>query len=332
MPRPEFIDLVNRIKKEKKSRKMSKRDFIWLFDWYEKRTSGNVWRINEFLEQEKLEVVPNFQNGWIDHEIEIREIDKVKITHDCKSEDEFDPISRLSILPAASKNPTSITKESDLTKAYHLMWKNNFSQLPVMNDSRKVLGIISWESIAKGLIAKKKSNQVKDFMTNDFKVLNHNTSLFEAIKEVFKCGVIFVTDIDSTIKGPVTTFDVNEEYIEKIEPYILLEQIENFIRLFLHDKLILKDIKSVLKERTDNKKIESIGDLTFGEYILVLENDTFWDILNLPFIKSDFVNELHEIRNIRNRVMHFSAEGGDDKDLELLKTMSNFLKDYHNNC
>lgn len=332
MPRIEFINLIKEIKTEKKSVKMSKRDFIWLFDYYEKRTSGNVWRINEYLEQEKIEVVPNFQNGWIDHEIEIREITKVKIINNNKSEEEFDPISRLSILPAASKTPISITKESDLIKAHHLMWKNNFSQLPVMNSNREVSGLISWESIAKGLIAQKKSTRVKDFMTTDFKIVNHDRPLFEAIKDVFKHGVIFVNDIDNTIKGPVTTFDINEEYIEQIEPYVLLEQIENFIRLFLHDKIIPKDLRSVIKEPDDSRKIESIADLTFGEYILILENDEFWNILNLPFVKSDFVKDLHEIRKIRNKVMHFNFEGSNKNDLELLKKTSNFLKDYYNNC
>lgn len=41
------------------------------------------------------------------------------------------------------------------------MWQNNFSQVPVMNDERTVLGIVNWQTIAKGFIAKKENNTVR---------------------------------------------------------------------------------------------------------------------------------------------------------------------------
>jgi predicted transcriptional regulator len=177
MPRNEFIDLVKEIKKSGTSKKMSKRDFIWLFGWYEKRTSGNVWRINEYLQKEKMIVIPNYQSGWIDEKIEFKEKDKAKISKGNGEEeiDKFDPISRLSLLEAASKIPVSVKRDAKLEKAYHLMWQNDYSQLPIMNNERDIIGIITWQSIAKGLIANKESNTVKDFVSKSFKVLDENT-------------------------------------------------------------------------------------------------------------------------------------------------------------
>lgn len=333
MPRKEFIELVKEIKKKGSGKKMSKRQFIWLFDYYEKRTSGNVWRINEYLHKEKMIVVPNYQSGWIDHEITLKEKDKAKITNgEADFDERFDPINRLSVLEAASKIPISITKEDSLEKAYHILWKHEFSQLPVMNNDREVLGIVSWQSIAKGLIAKKQSNQVKDFMTNDYKILNEQTPLFEAIKEVIKTGVVFVLDKQKKIKGPVTPSDLNEQFIEQIEPYILLEQIENFVRLILHDKIILEDILKLLTIKDESRKILSISDMTFGEYLTVIEYPEMWNLLELPFVKSDFTKELQEIRKIRNGVMHFSPDRASNDDLKTLRRMSKFLMDYVKNC
>ncbi|HFK5502361.1 TPA: CBS domain-containing protein [Elizabethkingia anophelis] len=335
MPRQEFIDLVNKIKEEGKPEKLSIRSFLWLFGFYEKRTSGNVWRINNFLHNQKMTVVPNYQNGWIDETIELREMDRAKIKNDknIESEEEkFDPINRLSILKAAAQMPVSIKKESSLEKAYHLMWKNDFSQLPVMNNDREILGLISWQSIAKGLIAKKGSNCVKDFMTNDYKILPEDTPLFDAIKEVIKTEMVFVLNKEKKILGPVTPFDLNEEFLEQIEPYILLEQIENFIRLILDDKIILDDILKLLTIEDNNRKIESISDMTFGEYIIVIGNNEMWKLLDLPFIKSDFVNELDNIRKIRNGVMHFHPDKISNTDLHHLRSMSGFLMDYIKNC
>ncbi len=89
---------------------MTVRNFLLLFDNYEKRTSGNVWRINEFLNKEKMITCPHYQNAWIDEEIEIKEKDKAKIKGGEESDENFDPISRLSILKASSKTPISIKR------------------------------------------------------------------------------------------------------------------------------------------------------------------------------------------------------------------------------
>ena len=333
MPRQEFIELVKDIKKKGKGRKMSKRDLIWLFDFYEKRTSGNVWRINEYLQKEKMVVIPNYQNGWIDDEVTLKEKDKAKIKNgETEFDEEFDPINRLSVLEAAAKAPISISRDSSLSKAYHVLWKHEFTQVPIMNGDREVLGIVSWQSLAKGLIAKKDSDCVKDYMTNDFEILEHTTPLFDAIKQVIKTGVIFVRDKEKKIKGPVTPSDLNEQFIEQIEPYILLEQIENFIRLILHDKIILEDLLKLLTIDDEERKIEAISDMTFGEYLRVIENSEMWSILKLPFDKADFINELDEIRQIRNGVMHFHPDAISPDDLKKLRKMSKFLMDYIKNC
>lgn len=330
MPRKEFIELVKKIKKTGKGEKMSKRDFLWLFDWYEKRTSGNVWRINEYLKKEKMVVAPNYQNGWIDEKIEIKEKDKAKINNNNNNDSlgDFDVISRLSVLEAASKTPVFVTRDAPLEKAYSLMWENEFSQLPIMNNEREVLGIISWQTIAKGLIAKKETNCVKDFMTNDFTVLDENTPLFDAIKCVIKSGVVFVLDKNKKIKGPVTTSDLNDQFIEQIEPYILLEQIENFVRLILHDKIVLEDITKLLNIDDEGREILSISDMTFGEYLIVIRNNEMWNLLGLPFSKVDFVKNLDHIREIRNGVMHFHPDRISKNDLNALRKTSKFLSDF----
>ncbi|MCF6367181.1 MAG: N-acetylmuramoyl-L-alanine amidase [Bacteroidales bacterium] len=83
---------------------------------------------------------------------------------------------------------------------------------------------------------------------------------------------VFVSNKENKIKGPVTTSDLNEQFIEQIEPYILLEQIENYIRLMLHDKIILEEIVKLLTIEDDERKLDSISDMTFGEYQKVFEN------------------------------------------------------------
>jgi len=328
MARKEFIDLVSEIRTTGKGKKMTVRNFLWLFDFYEKRTSGNVWRINDFLNKEKLVVCPHYQNAWIDGEIEIKEKDKAKIKSGEESVESFDPISRLSILKASSKTPISIKRDDKLEKAYHLMWHNGISQLPVMNDERTVIGIVNWQTLAKGLIAKKESTCVKDFISNKFTVLEEDTPLFEAIKVVLQMGIVFVKDSEKKIKGPITRYDLNAEFLEQIEPFILLEQIENFIRLILNDKIILEEIQKILTTEERERNIESISDMTFGEYIRILENGECWNTIALPFDKSEFIRTLDMVRSIRNAVMHFHPDRTSKTDLIFLRKTSKFLEDY----
>jgi predicted transcriptional regulator len=327
MPRQEFIDLVQEIKTCGIGREMTKKDFLWLFEFYEKRTSGNVWRINDYLHKEKMIVVPSYQSGWIYDTIELKEKDKVKIKKGDDSTDEFDPINRLSILEASVKTPVSVKRDAKIDEAYLLLWQNDFTQLPIMNDDRTVLGIITWQTIAKGLITEKKSDCVKDFMSDKFTVLEENTPLFDAIKEVIKTGVVFVRDKEKKIKGPVTPSDLNEEFIEQIEPFILLEQIENYIRLLLDDKIILEDIQKLITI-DDGRSVNSISDMTFGEYLMILENQEIWQSLSLPFDKTNFIKNLHKIRIIRNGVMHFHPDKISKTELEILRKSSEFLEEF----
>lgn len=331
MPRKEFIDLIKEIKKTGQSKQMSKRNFIWKFDYYEKRTSGNIWRINEYLNKNKMTVEPNYQHGWIDESITLKEKDKIKIKNGNKESytEEIDPITRLSILEAASRKIISVSRDSSLEEAYYLMWQNGFSQLPVMNNDREVLGIISWKSIAKGLISKKESKQVQHFMTDEFTILDENTPLFDAIKQVIESGTVFVSNHEKKIKGPVTTSDLNDQFLEQIEPYILLEQIENFIRQILHDKIILEDITKLLdKKDEDKREILSISDMNFGEYIRIFENIEMWNLLELPFSRTEFVKNLDDIRIIRNGVMHFHPDKISKTELKALRKTSVFLMDF----
>ena len=332
MPQKEFVELVEKIKETGQSEIMTKRKFIWLFNSYEKRTSGNVWRINEYLESEKLIVVPNYQNGWIDEKIELKQKERAKFKNGEDKTEYFDPISRLSLLEVASRVPDFISRDSTLEKAYLLMWKNEYSQLPVMNNEREVIGLITWESIAKGLITNKCSKSVKDFMSDNFMIVDENTPMFEAIKEVIKVGVVFVRDKEKKIKGPITPSDLNEQFIEQIEPYILLEQIENYIRMILHNKIILEDLRKLIKVNENDKDICSLSDLTFGDYIRIIQNHEMWKLLALPFDKADFENDLNCIRIIRNGIMHFHPDGISDSELKILRRMSKFLMDYMRNC
>ena len=66
-----------------------------------------------------------------------------------------------------------------------------------------------------------------------------------------------------------------------------------------------------------------MADLSFGEYVRLIETKSNWDKLKIKADRATFVKEIDGIREIRNDVMHFDT---DEFELEQLKKLLNFSK------
>lgn len=285
---------------------------------YERRSPNACRIIDEFLEENDLEVVPHYLNEWVDNDVEVRP--KEKATKRLRE----DPIKRLGLLKAANTKPTSVDNSDPLQKAVTLMMLNNYSQLPVMKGPRTIVGYISWETIGEAISKGEASELVKDYKRETVRTLKRDTPLLRAIYEVYKHDFIVVTGEDGTPCGIVTTADISSQFLTWTEPFVMLEQIENLIRHILDGKILKEDLEKVCQE--ESRKPESIDDLTFGEYIALMENPKQWERIGLKSVdRALFVQSLNEVREIRNDIMHFDPEGIDDSSRGKLKAMGDYL-------
>jgi hypothetical protein len=92
--------------------------------------------------------------------------------------------------------------------------------------------------------------------------------------------------------GIVTIADISTQFLVLTEPFLLLEQIENLIRLLLDEKFLVDDIKSFCTAEGLESNIEFIDDLTFGQYIKLIEKPVNWEKLNLRIERSSFIKQL----------------------------------------
>jgi hypothetical protein len=67
-------------------------------------------------------------------------------------------------------------------------------------------------------------------------------------------------------------------------------------------------------------------DLTFGEYIRLIESEENWKKLKIEIDRVTFIAQLNRVREVRNDVMHFDPDGLDDDDLTFLREFAQFLK------
>lgn len=315
--RNSFMEIVKEVVENEKEFTMSPRELIGYFNCV-KRTKGNNGRIDSYLEDNNIETSPDYKGGYMDGSIVLRHKEKAT------SKTESDPIQRINILPSANKPPITITRDAKLRDATTLMLMHNFGQLPVMSNPRTVAGFISWESIGSAVSNDVNSPDVKDYLIQDVTILQYDTPLLTAIETVIDNEFVLVQKNDKTLSGIVTLADISSQFIILTKPFLLLEQIENLIRLLLDRKFLIEDLQAFAREGVT---IESIDDLSFGEYILLIEKPDNWEKLKLKIDRASFIKQLNIIREIRNDIMHFDPEGITFEQKEDLKNMAKFLTD-----
>lgn len=293
---------IQEIKDNDKEFKITPRELINAFG-YEKRTSGNRAYINKYLQDNQLETFPDYMNAWIDGEIVLRHKKRAK------SKSGADPIQRIKILSAANKEPITVTRDAELVEATTLMMLHNYSQLPVISNPKTIVGFISWGTIGSKLSNGVQSDKISDYYSKDIAVIDYEKPLLEAIKIIIDKEFAVIQKSDKTISGIVTIADISEQFVTISEPFLLLEQIENHIRKVLDGKFLLDELIDFCKIGDQERKLEHIDDLTFGDYIRIIEKSEHWEKLNLSLDRSHFIKQLEKIRNIRNDIMHFNPEG-----------------------
>ncbi len=321
-PREEFKRIAAAVKETGEPHRLTVRELLKLF-WQERRSSQVTPWIRHNLFKNGLESFPNFAEVYIDSTIELRK----RPTPKKKTEEEppRDPVPRLALLPAANAKPISVKRDAELKQAVTLMMLHDFSQLPVMQSDRKVDGMISLRSILSSQTLGDDCNIVRECMIKDIQILPQDTPLFEAVRTVMRHEVVLVRGNDDNITGLVTIADIGEQFISLAEPFWILEKIENHIRLLLEGKFSKTQLKAAASEGDKDRTVETVSDLTFGEYIRILENPDNWEAIAVDIDRQTFTKRLDDVRKIRNDVMHFHPDGISPDDLDILRETNKFF-------
>ena len=319
----EFEDLVKEVKEsESKSKKIRISTLLSYFG-VRKRGKNVNSRIRKAFDENGLFLDSKFKDYYNSTLIEI----KLKNIVDSATQNYESAVSTptISILEAANTVPLTVIRDNPINQATGLMMMHDYSQLPVMQGERKVDGVVSWKSIGEVIAAGKECKNVKDCIDKDIQIVDYDIPLLKAIKIINKEEFVLVKSKSGKICGLVTTTDVSQQFIGIAEPFLLLEQLENKIRILIDRNLSPEQLKDCKYEKDEDRNVNGVADLTFGEYLRAFESPEYWDLISLKIDKSTFVKRLHEVRIIRNDVMHFHPDGIDDEKVEVLRKTNNFL-------
>jgi CBS-domain-containing membrane protein len=231
---------------------------------------------------------------------------------------------RLNLLPAANRTPLSVSREDTLRHAETQMLMNDFSQLPVMTGERTVHGLISWKSIGRAHVVGTAGPLVADCMDREVRVLASDMSLLGAVGEIIRHELVLVRDRENRIVGLVTTTDLSMQLRDLTEAFVLVGNIEREIRRLIDGRFHVEVLRSFVPPDSD-RIINSVNDLSFGEYLRLLQVGEHWSALGLKVDADVVLKRLEEVRRIRNAVMHFRSDTVNGTELKSLRHTEAFL-------
>lgn len=327
-----------------------------LLSWFstKRRRKKKVEYIRHKLEENRLATEPDFELPYIDAEIRLvarinppannGELSKARESKSAQDLDQADagseqtrqdPTYGIRRLEPANKKPVCVNREATLMEAMTKMQLHSYSTLPVMQSSRHVQGILTWQSIAIGLaawLANKPgrtplSHPVSGFMESKKNEITADTCIFEAIPGIIAQDYVLVKDRTNIVCGMVTPTDLAQQFKELGTVFLRIGEIENHLRQVIDAYYSSHEVSECGKERNSSDPGPSrASDLAFGGYVRLLEEPSRWSRLDWSLDRKTFIDALNNVREIRNNAMHFDPDGLDDDEREHLAKFVELLR------
>jgi hypothetical protein len=312
---------------------ISIRDFI--AQWGAKRRG--YWIVDQIkrdLEKYDLTTDPPFTDGWIDTRIAL--VPKAPVATKEQADDQqplpspdtdakpTDVTLLVGSLPSSNLGVKSVALDDTLEMAQFVMLRYDYSQLAVMSGVRNLRGAVSWESIAQAKIRNPAANLKDALVAVD--VVRSGDDLLAKIPRIIDSGFVFVQAPDNTISGIVTTADLSAQFVSLATPFFLLAEIERRLRRVIGRKFTLEELQEIVDPLDGDREIHAADDLTYGEYCRLLELPERWEKLGWTLDRKEFVKALHEVREVRNDVMHFSPDPLEEEQVQRLRTFLKWLR------
>lgn len=129
--------------------------------------------------------------------------------------------------------PVTAKEEEFVREALARMLEHDFSQLPVVDDEQRPVGMVTRASIlrAMGLLGTKlETLRVGDAMDNDPIVYSDDEELFDLLDELGDTYALLLIDGEKRLTGIVTSYDATEFFRRRYEDLMVIEDIEAMLK------------------------------------------------------------------------------------------------------
>ncbi len=140
-------------------------------------------------------------------------------------------------LIGANKEVITVLNTDSVKKAQNIMVEHQFSQLPVVDEGGKALGLITSDSILRALNTFGVSIdklRVLDAMDEIRRTFRDEDDLFYLLDEVMNNNAVLVVDNERKLTGVVTSYDITEYFRQRAEDMMYAEDIETMLKDFIN--------------------------------------------------------------------------------------------------
>ena len=209
-------------------------------------------------------------------------------------------------LDAANKQVVCVKPDYQIETAYTLMGLHGYSQLVVGNSDKPsgtaIKGIVSYRSITEALMHGSRNATVKDCVEACPQV-SIEDDIRVVIDHLKNNDVVLILGADKRLTGIITPWDLAEEFAKLAEPFKYIEEIETRLGLLVHERLDAEWIEVLgglaIREGAP------VDSLTMGDLVKIVEHPDYWRKLEMPYDRVTFAAWLNDVREFRNRLMHF---------------------------
>ncbi|WKG04636.1 CBS domain-containing protein [Mycolicibacterium sp. HK-90] len=283
--------------KHKKPQTIAVREFLGF--WGYKRRGASIVRVIErALAQRGLTSSPEIVKA--DYYGDVTILDRRDLAEDADLEIGW-PIS--SVLDV-EKELIAVGPDESLIAVETLMVMHDFSQIPVLSKTgRDLYGSVTWKSIARWS-GERSEGTARQAMDANSHSAQSSENLLDHIENIIKYEYLYIRDPSNMYVGILTATDLAQSFHSTSGPFIKIGEIESRLRVIVNE-LPLPVIQQAKQPTDQSRQINDASDLTFGEYVRIIQNPEHWDQLRLPFDRATVVKNLEEVNQIRNDVMHF---------------------------
>ncbi|WP_411089793.1 CBS domain-containing protein [Streptomyces sp. 061-3] len=243
-------------------------------------------------------------------------------------------------LPSASGGVVCVPFGAQLFEATYLMRHKGIAQIPVTSNRTRLHGIVTWRSLALMYENGKEATLENAMQQESLPVFDSREDLFSCLPQLTDQGYLLVRDQEGELTGIVTYREIVRRFQYTARPFFLLGEIESLLRRWLGEALDTSAIVAVQGNRKAEDRTGSIQDLTFGDYVHLLDGnqkkqqlaeqaDRNWVAIGHPTLdRGQFVHHLERVKDIRNRVAHFDTDPLPRQDLRELTAFADLLREY----
>jgi len=158
------------------------------------------------------------------------------------------------------QEPVTVSPQATVQKALALMLEHDFSQLPVVDDKKNPLGIVTSDSILRALNnfgVSLAELQVSHAIVKVDKY-SPDEDLFDLLDDLKNTYAVLIVNAEETLIGIVTSYDTTEYFRRRAEDMMYVEDIESTLKDFIRAAFTINDdadqqtLEPVIAEMTDS--------------------------------------------------------------------------------